>query len=161
MTIVLLVLLCGAVAPAPCSYLFNERRWLGEMSENFYALMAHACRRLSPPHLDSRTMIANAVVSSWRFHAVLPGGRSWEGVAMRGLILLAGLLSMLLVFTPPALQAAQPGIEIVAGDRSVTLSRSELLQREDLTTIIPRDVTYKRPMTYRRCHWPRCCARLR
>jgi hypothetical protein len=69
---------------------------------------------------------------------------------MRGLILLAGLLSMLLVFTPPALQAAQPGIEIVAGDRSVTLSRSELLQREDLTTIhIPRDVTYKRPMTYR------------
>ncbi|MFO1153003.1 MAG: cytochrome c [Rhodospirillales bacterium] len=65
-------------------------------------------------------------------------------------ILLAGLLSTLLVFTPVALLAAQPGIEIVAGDGRVKLSRSALLQRGDLTTIhIPGDVAYKRPMTYR------------
>lgn len=69
---------------------------------------------------------------------------------MRCLILLAGLLSMLLTFAPAEMQAAQPAIEISAGDRSTTLSRSELLGRGDLTTIhIPRDVTYKRPMSYR------------
>lgn len=69
---------------------------------------------------------------------------------MRCLILLAGLLPMLLALVPGELRAAQPGIKIVAGDRSVTLSPSELLQRRDLTTIhLPRDVTYKRPMTYR------------
>ncbi|MFO1128018.1 MAG: cytochrome c [Rhodospirillales bacterium] len=78
-----------------------------------------------------------------------PGGGVWRVGAMR-LILLAGWLSMLLGLVPTELRAAQPGIEIVTGDRSVKLSRGELLQRGDLTTIdIPRDVTYKRPMTYR------------
>ena len=63
---------------------------------------------------------------------------------------LTGLLATLLVFTPAGWAASQPSIEIVLGDRTVTLSRSELLQRADVTEIrIPRDSTYKQPMSYR------------
>jgi hypothetical protein len=66
------------------------------------------------------------------------------------LTLLAGLLSTLLVSAPAGWGASQPAIEIVFGDRTVMLPRSELLQRADLTEIrIPRDPTYKQPMSYR------------
>ena len=69
---------------------------------------------------------------------------------MRCLTLLTGLLSTLLVSTPAGWGASQPVIEIVLGDRTVMLPRSELLQRPDLTEIrIPRDSTYKQPMSYR------------
>ena len=64
--------------------------------------------------------------------------------------MLTGLLATLLVFTPAGWAASQPSIEIVLGDRTVTLSRSELLQRADVTEIrIPRSSTYKQPMSYR------------
>ena len=54
--------------------------------------------------------------------------------------MLTGLLATLLVFTPAGWAASQPSIEIVLGDRTVTLSRSELLQRADVTEIrIPRE----------------------
>ena len=63
--------------------------------------------------------------------------------------MLAGLLATLLVFTPAVWAKSQPGIEIVLGDQTVTLSRSELLQRADVTEIrIPLDATYKQPMSY-------------
>ena len=69
---------------------------------------------------------------------------------MHRLILLAGLLSALLVSAPAGWGASQPAITIVLGDRTVMLPRSELLQRVDLTEIrVPRDSTYKQPMSYR------------
>jgi hypothetical protein len=62
---------------------------------------------------------------------------------MRCSTLLAGLLSTLLVSATASWGASQPGIEIVLGDRTVMLARSELLQRADLTEVrIPRDPTY-------------------
>ena len=64
--------------------------------------------------------------------------------------MLTGLLATLLVFTPAGWAASQPSIEIVLGDRTVTLSRSELLQRADVTEIrIPRSSIYRQPMSYR------------
>ena len=69
---------------------------------------------------------------------------------MRRLMLLAGLLSTLLISAPAGWGASQPAITIVLGDRTVMLPRSELLQRVDLTEIrVPRDSTYKQPMSYR------------
>jgi Cytochrome c len=72
-----------------------------------------------------------------------------RGTSMRCLTLLAGLLSTLLV-SAPAGWGASPAIEVVLGDGTVMLPRSELLQRADLTEVrIPRDPTYKQPMKYR------------
>ena len=69
---------------------------------------------------------------------------------MRHFTLLTGLMSTLLVLAPAGWGASQLGIEIVLGDRTVMLPRSELLQRADLTEIrIPRDPAYKQPMSYR------------
>ena len=69
---------------------------------------------------------------------------------MRCLTLVAGLLSTLLVSTPPGWGASQPAIEIILDDRTAVLTRSELLQRADVTEIrIPRNSTYKQPMSYR------------
>ena len=73
--------------------------------------------------------------------------------------MLTGLLATLLVFTPAGWAASQPIIEIVLGDRTVTLSRSELIQRADVTEIrIPRSSTYKQPMSYRALPLRACCA---
>jgi mono/diheme cytochrome c family protein len=69
---------------------------------------------------------------------------------MRCLTLLAGVLTPLLLVAHISWGAAQPSINIVLNDRMITLSRSELLHREDVTEVrIPHDVTYKRPMSYR------------
>lgn len=79
---------------------------------------------------------------------------------MRALILRTGLLLLMLLValpSPPLLAAPpgkdlgiEPGIEMDVGDHRVTLSRSQLLQRSDVTKIqIPGDITYKRAMTYR------------
>jgi mono/diheme cytochrome c family protein len=69
---------------------------------------------------------------------------------MRCLTLLAGLLATLVVSAPAGWGGWQPAIEIVLGERTVMLPRSELLQRADLTEIrIPRDPTYRQPMSYR------------
>lgn len=69
---------------------------------------------------------------------------------MRVLTLFAGLLATLLALAGASWGMSQPAIEIGFGDRTLTLSLNELLARADLTEIqVPRDSTYKRPMSYR------------
>lgn len=69
---------------------------------------------------------------------------------MRWLIVLAVLLSILAACPAGVSPAAEPGITIDTGTGTLTLLRDQILKRRDLTTIlVPRDVTYKRAMTYR------------
>jgi mono/diheme cytochrome c family protein len=55
-----------------------------------------------------------------------------------------------LMLPPSMAQADEPTITIVMGDKNRSFTRGELLMRSDVTIIeVPRDVTYRRPMSYR------------
>lgn len=76
--------------------------------------------------------------------------RSIRDRAVPCLALFTALLFALLIWAPVGLRASQPGIQIISGDQTTTLSRDALLQRADLTEVrIQRDPTYKRSMSYR------------
>ena len=60
------------------------------------------------------------------------------------------IVGCLLLCASSFAQAAEPTLEVTAGEQTRSFSRDQLLARPDATTIeVPNDITYREAITYR------------